>query len=194
MTPRYVVAIMMLLSVPPGIALWYAIHPFARWWRKIGPTATYLILLVPAFGLGAVLWRFRTPLLGTDLGLQPISLALALVSGVVAWRIARARRRHLTLRILVGVPELSTTDRGQLLTDGIYGRVRNPRYIEFMLFVIAYAGVANYSGLWLLTLLMFPAIHVIVLMEEAELRERFGTDYDEYCRRVPRWFPTTSTS
>lgn len=30
---------------------------------------------------------------------------------------------------------------------------------------------------------------MVVRVEEPELRERFGDDYDLYCRRVPRWFP-----
>jgi protein-S-isoprenylcysteine O-methyltransferase Ste14 len=36
---------------------------------------------------------------------------------------------------------------------------------------------------------MFPAIHLVVLLEEPELRERFGAEYEEYCGRVPRYIP-----
>jgi len=32
-------------------------------------------------------------------------------------------------------------------------------------------------------------MHIIVLLEEKELKERFGHDYEEYCRRVPRYIP-----
>jgi protein-S-isoprenylcysteine O-methyltransferase Ste14 len=28
-----------------------------------------------------------------------------------------------------------------------------------------------------------------VLLEERELRDRFGAEYEEYCRRVPRYIP-----
>ena len=42
-------------------------------------------------------------------------------------------------------------------------------------------------GLPLLLLLYF---HVVLLrVEEPELRRRFGSKYDDYCDRVPRWFP-----
>ncbi len=30
---------------------------------------------------------------------------------------------------------------------------------------------------------------MVVRVEEPELRERFGDDYELYCRRAPRWFP-----
>lgn len=186
---RYFIAVMLLLSIPPAVGLWYAIHPFARVWRRIGPAATYAVLMIPVFVLGWLLWQRRNTLIGADFGTQPVLLALgAAAFGIGAW-IARARRRHLTQRILAGVPELSSTDRGHLLTEGIYARVRNPRYIELLFFVLAYACVANFSGTWVLALLSVPAIHLIVLLEEAELRDRFGDEYDDYCRRVPRWIP-----
>jgi len=90
----------------------------------------------------------------------------------------------------MGVPELSRTDKGWLLTEGIYARVRNPRYLEFMAFILAYVSFANFAGTWVLALLVFPATHVLVLMEERELRERFGAEYEAYCRQVPRWIPS----
>ena len=192
-TIRYFIAVITLLSVPPAIGLWYAIHPFARAWRRVGPIATYLTLSVPTVGLGWLLWRMRTTLVGADLGTQPALLVVAAAAIFFGVRIARARRLHLTQRILVGVPELSRTEKGHLLTEGIYAKVRNPRYIEFMTFVLAYACVANFSGTWALTLLIIPALHVIVLLEESELRDRFGAEYDDYCRRVPRWVPLKPT-
>jgi protein-S-isoprenylcysteine O-methyltransferase Ste14 len=33
---------------------------------------------------------------------------------------------------------------------------------------------------------------VLVLLEERELRDRFGAEYEEYCRQVPRWIPGRS--
>jgi protein-S-isoprenylcysteine O-methyltransferase Ste14 len=190
-TARYIVAVMLLLSVPPALGLWYAIHPFARAWRRIGAAATYAVLAVPFLGLGWLIWRWRGVLVGADLGTQPALVALGAAAFAVAAGLARSRRRQLTQRILVGVPELSRTDKGRLLTEGIYARVRNPRYLEFMSFVLGYAAFANFSGTWALLLLVLPATHLLVLMEEQELRERFGEEYEAYCRRVPRWVPRT---
>jgi protein-S-isoprenylcysteine O-methyltransferase Ste14 len=190
-TARYIVAVMVLVSVPPAIGLWYGIHPFARAWRRIGAAGTYAVLSVPALGLGWLLWTWRRLLVGTDLGTRPALMAAGVVAFAVAAGIAWARRRLLTRRILVGVPELSRTDKGRLLADGIYARVRNPRYVEFMLFVLGYAAFANFAGTWILMLLVIPAMHLLVLMEEQELRERFGGEYEAYCRRVPRWVPRT---
>jgi len=190
-TVRYFIAVWTLLTVPPALALWYAIHPFARSWRKIGLIATYSVLMIPTVCLGWLLWQMRETLVGADWGTQPALLVLGAVAAVVGGWVTRARRRHLTQHILTGGPELSSADKGHLLTEGIYARVRNPRYIESLFFVLAYACVANHSGTWALAVLSVPAIHIIVLLEESELRNRFGTEYDDYCRRVPRWIPGT---
>lgn len=32
----------------------------------------------------------------------------------------------------------------------------------------------------------------VLFYEEPTLRKKFGADYEEYCRRVPRWLPRLS--
>lgn len=189
---RYFVALLMLLSVPPAVGLWFVIHPFARIWRRVGPLATYLVLTLPAIGVGWSAYVRRERLLGADLGAQPILMVLAIAAFAAGMAIALQRRRHLTQRVLMGIPEMSRTDRGRLLTEGIYARTRNPRYLEFVVLVFAYVAFANYAGTWVLFVLAFPALHLVVLLEERELRDRFGTEYEEYCRRVPRYLPRSS--
>lgn len=188
-TARHAVAVMMLLVLPIGLGLWYVIHPFARAWRRVGPAWTYLILTVPVIYAGRLLWNNQDSLLGRDLGTNPIIIALTVPVLIVAIQVTRARRHHLTNRILMGFPELSSSGKGRLLTEGIYGRVRHPRYIEFLLFSFVYVGFANYSGTWILYALSVPLIHGIVLLEERELRARFGAEHEDYCRRVPRYVP-----
>lgn len=185
---RYILAVLLLVSVPPSIALWYAIHPWAHRWRRLGPGLTYAVLSVPALGLGWTLWWFRSPLVGRSLGSSPGLIALAVLAAVAGGWLAVQRRKQLTQKILVGVPELSKSDSGRLLTDGIYGRTRNPRYLEFVLLTLAYVALANYSGVWVLWAMTLPALHLVVLLEERELQTRFGPEYEEYCRHVPRYF------
>lgn len=141
-----------------------------------------------------LLWHISPTLVGRDLGFQPVLLALAVPAAIVGAVIAGKRRKYLNQRVLVGVPEISKADRGRLLCEGIYARTRNPRYLEFLSFSFAYVAFANYTGTWMLYLLTFPAIHLVVLLEEPELRERFGTEYEDYCRRVPRYLPPRQVS
>jgi protein-S-isoprenylcysteine O-methyltransferase Ste14 len=75
------------------------------------------------------------------------------------------------------------------LTEGIYARLRHPRYVEVTLWTLGYSLIANYTGVYLLWLLSLPTLHLVVLLEERELRQRFGASYDAYARRVPRYLP-----
>jgi protein-S-isoprenylcysteine O-methyltransferase Ste14 len=186
---RWVIAVLLMVSLPPAIGGWYLIHPFTRFWRRLGTVASFSIIYSLLIASGVLLWHFRSLLVGRDLGFQPLLLVPAVPAAVIGGYVAKRRRKHLNQRILVGVPEISIADKGRLVREGIYDRTRNPRYLEFLLFCFVYVAFANYSGTWILYLLTFPAIHLVVLLEESELRERFGAEYAEYCRRVPRYVP-----
>jgi protein-S-isoprenylcysteine O-methyltransferase Ste14 len=190
-TARYVLAVVLLVSLPPGMLLWFVIHPFVGFWRRLGPVWTYVILTGPVIAMMVGLYVGRDLLLGADLGTSiPLTVpaVTCLVLGVV---IAKKRSKYLTKAILTGIPELRREggDRGTLLTEGIYGRIRHPRYVEILFWVAAYAFLANFLGIYVLLVLSVPTIYLIVLLEERELRARFGEEYEEYCRRVPRFVP-----
>ena len=188
-TARYFIAVTMAVMLIPAIAGWYVIHPFARFWRRLGTVAAFSIIYSVIISGCLVLWEFRAAIIGADLGFQPLLMPLAALAAAAGIAIARLRRRELNQRVLVGVPELSASDKGRLLTGGIYARTRNPRYLEFLVFAFAYVAFANYGGVWLIYALTFPAIHLVVLLEERELRDRFGAEYEDYCQRVPRYIP-----
>jgi protein-S-isoprenylcysteine O-methyltransferase Ste14 len=186
---RWFIAVMMVVWVPPAITAWYLIHPFARFWRRLGTVASFFVIYSLLISAAVLLWHFSPALIGSDLGFQPLLLVPAVPAAVIGGYVAKRRRKHLNQRILVGTPEISRADPGTLLTEGIYAQTRNPRYLEFLLFCFVYVAFANYSGAWILYLLTFPAIHLVVLLEERELRDRFGAEYEAYCRRVPRYLP-----
>ena len=112
---------------------------------------------------------------------------MCLVAGYIGWK----RKKYLTMRILAGVPEVETEveKRGKLLDEGPYAIIRHPRYVEILFATCGYAAIANYLGCWILAVLMVPLIHLVVLLEERELIDRFGNAYREYAARVPRYFP-----
>lgn len=189
---RYLVAVMLLISLPPALLLWPLIHPFARFWRRLGPVWTYSLLGLPMAAVMAALFRARRWLLATDFGTHPLLIALAALTLAAATTMSLKRRKHLTFGILAGLPELSQRQwPGRLVTEGIYAKIRHPRYVEALLGILGYALFSNYLALYAVFLLSLPVIYLIVVLEERELRERFGAAYDEYSRRVPRFLPRT---
>ena len=67
--------------------------------------------------------------------------------------------------------------------------MRHPRYVEIVLGVAAYAVFANYLGAYIVTIALVPTLHLIVLLEERELIDRFGAAYVNYAAQVPRYLP-----
>jgi protein-S-isoprenylcysteine O-methyltransferase Ste14 len=194
-TVRYILAILVIASFPPSLLLWLAIHPFAAFWRRVGPVWTYVILGLPVAAYMGGVWLCRKTLLGPDLGARVITMVLSGIAFGAAVALKRRVMAQLRFAKLAGIPELSKEKYpGKLLTEGIYGRVRNPRYIEALLWVSAYALFANYLGAYIVVVLSLPLIHIVVRLEERELRERFGPAYEDYCRRVPRFVPKPGRS
>ena len=188
---RYFLGIGILIVLPPGLLFWFVIHPWARWWRTLGPSRTYIIVLPVLVVFGALLFRVRGPLLGADLGRNGTLIAIALMLyGVMTW-LELQYWRQLSITTLVGVPELSHAAHGQskLLQDGIYRVVRHPRYLSAAIGVIANALIINYEGMYILILCLFPAGYVMLLFEERELVDRFGDAYRKYQREVPQIIP-----
>jgi protein-S-isoprenylcysteine O-methyltransferase Ste14 len=187
---RYIFAVLLVIGLPPALVWWFVIHPFVGFWRRVGVRITFTLIAVGFVASLIGLYRLRGPLVGADLGTQWPLVALATLCVASAGWIGWKRRKYLTFRILAGVPELEADGAGgTLLTEGPYAVVRNPRYVEVLFGTLGYAAFSNYAGAWLMALVTFPLIHLIVLLEERELKARFGEGYEEYLRSVPRYLP-----
>lgn len=187
---RYFLALLTVVTLPPAFLFWFVLHPFIHFWRRLGTGATYLVVVGAMVLVGWGVAELRGPLLAVDFGFQPVLAGVAALSYLGAVAIELRCRRHLKLRILVGLPEVVSDDPGgRLLTEGIYSRLRHPRYVSVILGLLAAACFTNYLAVWSLFLLTFPIVHLLVWVEEKELKERFGEAYLEYADRVPRFLP-----
>ena len=79
----------------------------------------------------------------------------------------------------------------QLVTDGLYGRTRNPMSLGFYAACLGIGMIAGSLTVTLAVLLIIVPVHVINLkyFEERELELRYGNDYIDYKRRVPFLLP-----
>src|SRR6266849_4250411 len=78
----------------------------------------------------------------------------------------------------------------KLVAEGPYGVVRNPMYWSVAFVMLGEAAVFHSLVLAELAAAFFAGVNVFVLLyEEPVLRRKFGAEYEEYCRRVPRWLP-----
>jgi protein-S-isoprenylcysteine O-methyltransferase Ste14 len=189
-TTVYYIALLTVVCVPPAIFLWFLIHPFAFFWRRLGALATYLTVIPMLVSIGAALYYFRRPLLSIHFAPRLSLVVIAFFLLAIGIYLGILRMRHLTLSMLIGIPEISKEGQpGKLLTEGIYSYVRNPRYIEIGFGLAGIALIVNYLTVYILVILYIPVIYLVVILEEHELRKRFGSVYDSYCREVPRFIP-----
>ena len=79
-------------------------------------------------------------------------------------------------------------------TAGPYARIRHPQYAAFGLILFGF--LLQWPAL--LTLLMFPVLLImyawLAVTEENGMRQQFGTAYDEYAARTPRFIPAFTTA
>ncbi|HXZ26509.1 MAG TPA: isoprenylcysteine carboxylmethyltransferase family protein [Terriglobales bacterium] len=96
----------------------------------------------------------------------------------------------LFLHLGKGSPHPFVAKTQRLVSSGPYGYVRNPMMWGVGAILIGLALCLGSVGLW------FGFAGFVVFLrffvrgyEEPDLRRRFGAEYEEYCRRVPRWWP-----
>jgi protein-S-isoprenylcysteine O-methyltransferase Ste14 len=187
---RYYVALTLVILLPPVLCYWLLIHPFVRFWRRLGPRWTYgIVCALLVLGMGS-LFRIRQSLLAVEFGTNYYLTALGLLLLTASTWLGFQILHYLSILTLLGLPELAPDKHPQqLITTGIYATIRHPRYVQICLGFLGSALIANYLALYLIVALWLPGIYVIVFLEERELRDRFGPAYDDYCRRVPRFLP-----
>jgi protein-S-isoprenylcysteine O-methyltransferase Ste14 len=192
-TLRYLLALFLVITLPPLFLYWLLIHPFVNFWRVHGIGLTYTMFLSVIIVGMIGLFSLRHFLLGIDYGTNFWLVALGLLLLILSGLLRFALQKHLSIQTLLGLPEIAP-DRfpRKLLTEGIYGRMRHPRYVQLLVALVGYALIANYLAAYLAVALWVPGIYLIALLEEKELRAHFGDMYDEYCRKVPRFLPKLS--
>ena len=189
-TFRHWLTLLMLMFMPGAVLFWFLVHPFVRFWRRLGLRRALAIhyTLLTVFVAGVFL--LRKTLLAVDFGTNPTLIAVAVPILAASIVLRRKISRHLSFKTLGGLPELAPESHPQpLLTEGIYSHIRHPRYLEVLLVMASLALIANDLAAYVNWIVAIPSVLVIVRIEERVLRDRFGAEYDDYCARVPRFVP-----
>ncbi len=168
--------------------LWVQVHAWSSFWRRLGGL-TYAVVISEWLIVAVLAVIFRNFLLGhrldfgilSWLGVFPLILGLALN----VWT-----GKKLSLKALVGYPELKLSEAQRLVSTGPFSVIRHPTYLAHILMLAGIFLITGYTGTGFLTLFdIFTSYGVIIPLEERELEARFGDDYREYKRRVPKFLP-----
>ncbi len=138
------------------------------------------VVLVPFLLSG---WVVQPPLLGTT-ATRWVGLVLLVVAAPLFFDFVTrfVREGH-------GTPApIAPTE--HLVVGGPFQRTRNPGYVSVVAMILGQGLLLGSRPVLIYAAAIAVAFHLFVLLyEEPTLRRQFGAEYDDYCRRVPRWVP-----
>lgn len=187
MTDLLALAAIMIWPVIP--LFWIPVHGFPKLFKRLGkftylmpallwPPLAYLIFI----NRGMLLhyrFAFPVPVRVTGALLLAAGVALQIRTGVL-----------LSLRGLMGIPEIFSGVSGRLVTRGIFSVVRHPTYLSHTMMLAGVFLLTTVAAVGIVTLVDFVVINSIVIpLEERELLDRFGNEFGEYQKNVPKYFP-----
>jgi protein-S-isoprenylcysteine O-methyltransferase Ste14 len=168
---------------------WLVFHTAIHFWRRWGYRAFCVALPVwLIFAAGVILSRH-----GLFAGRLKRS-ALTWAGGGVLFFLASwldVQTRHaLGWRRLAGLTELNPQHRlCGVIRTGIYARLRHPRYLLYILSILSMAFLTGAPAIFLLAFLNILMYQILAPLEERELRDQYGPQYEDYQRLVPRFVP-----
>ena len=169
-SPRYVFVESVMLT---SVASWEY-----RWRFSILITNQPVLTLVAHWYSGSTdAWYAPT--------FSPVSGALAACIATIGILL----RVHATGSLHAYVMASENPDTSRLVTYGIYQAIRNPLYLSSLLLFGAYA--LFFGGWWASGFVLFHWLRYqrVIRLEESCLRAQWGQDFDDYCQKVPRWWP-----
>jgi protein-S-isoprenylcysteine O-methyltransferase Ste14 len=182
---RYIALVVFFLDLPVPI-YWLILHPLTDFWRQRVRAAFWIAGLSAWTMGGAFIALSRAELIAPGApSVFTFALGVTLIAADV-FLLLRADR-DLGHSKLVGHAEL--TGKLDLITQGMYARVRNPRYTGMIAAVLGACLLAGSAWSWKCFGVWLALVMISILLEEREMRRRFGAAYVDYCRRVPRFMP-----
>ena len=156
------------------------------WWRHLISVLLFpatMTVFIPAVIVAVT--GVDGPDLNTTTGLLPaVAGAVLIAFGLImlVWTVVLFDR--------VGEGTLAIGSPVKLVVRGPYRHVRNPMMTGVFCIQLGTAIATMSPWLFGWFALFFTAVLIAIrFVEEPHLRRRFGSDYDEYRRHVPRWIP-----
>jgi protein-S-isoprenylcysteine O-methyltransferase Ste14 len=108
--------------------------------------------------------------------IKPVGYVL-LPLGLILWGTA-------VIQLLTGFPK------GQLVTTGAYGVVRNPIYSSVTFFILPAVALITLTWLYFVpAVCLYVGVMIFIGKEERQLTQAFGKVYEDYLARVDRLVP-----
>ena len=179
------VLLALYLPVPFYLLLTHGLHDV---WRRMGPRSfrvhvvVWIVLVAVVVRLHP-LWRWQALSWPDVLG-----LAALVPLGLAAW-LALLTYTQIDRHTLHQIKQFDAGADRELITSGILGRIRHPRYVMFLLLALGNAMITGYPLVITSFVVCAVLFAIVVRVEERELIGYFGDAYREYMERTPAFVP-----
>jgi protein-S-isoprenylcysteine O-methyltransferase Ste14 len=189
MSPIDLLAFITILVWPAVPLFWIPVHGFPKFFRKLG-ALTYIVPLILWLPLAYLCIVYQGALLQFKVGLPPGIKIVGLILFGAGTILHLWTGELLGFLGLVGLPEISPKIKSRLVMRGPFLIVRHPTYLAHTLLFAGVFLITGVVAVGVVTILDFTIMNAVVIpLEDRELEDRFGKEYEEYRKRVPRFFP-----
>ncbi len=190
MTFLEILSLLFLAIFLPIPISWIIIHPTINLWRKIGKYSHCIIRIILWLIFAFIIFKYRNYLLVNQVSFTIFPFIAAILAIIFSLYLDKKRSEVFNIKQLFGFPEIMPDKYKQkLVTSGIYSKIRHPRYLGYIFFSWGIALLTRFLITYAAALYMTFSLYILMILEEHELKQRFGEAYEEYCRKVPRLWP-----
>jgi protein-S-isoprenylcysteine O-methyltransferase Ste14 len=144
-------------------------------------------VLAPGIVAGLAPWWISRQGAGTTSLAWPLQALGALLIAAGAWVLLDSFVRFALQGLGTPAPVFPTR---HLVVSGLYRYVRNPMYVAVVAVVLGQSLLLGNASVLGYGVLVWIGFHLFVLAyEEPTLRSTHGSEYETFCRNVPRWIP-----
>lgn len=145
----------------------------------IGQGGKIILFMLPSLIAAILIHIFFPQIAALPKGLsfiKPVGYLL-LLPGLILWGTA-------VIQLLTGF------SKGELVTTGAYGVVRNPIYSSVTFFILPAVALITLAWVYFVpSIFLYVGVMIFIGVEEQQLRMAFGRDYEDYMVRVDRLVP-----
>ncbi len=185
-------ALMMVMMWPFIPMLFIEVHFAVNFWRRLG-VWTYFVVLLEWLPVAFVLYLLRDSILYYEVVLGTPFLVLGIILIAAGFVLHAWTAKLIGLKATIGYIELKPNNQSGeqgLIMSGPFSVVRHPSYWAHTAIIIGIFLITGIIAVGVIAIIDLAITYLVTTtLEDQELVERFGNQYREYQKKVPKFFP-----
>ena len=185
-------ALMMVMMWPAIPMFLIQLHFKADFWRRLG-IWTYFVVILEWIPIAFILYLLREFILQVEIQLPRPFMFLGVILIVAGIVLHSWTAKLIGLKATIGYTELKPDEQSTqtgLITSGPFSVVRHPSYWAHTAIITGFFLITEVASLGVIALVDLGITYfVTTTLEDKELVDRFGDQYRNYKKNVPKLFP-----